>query len=94
MALDAGVPAGYRDIRIAMDIEADCSDRELDELLEFAREHSPVCNTVIYLRAAEGSRLRPSVPDTGSATTLPRPALRRCESHARNCSCGIGLAMA
>lgn len=29
-----------------MDIEADCSDEELDDLLRFAQAHSPVCNTV------------------------------------------------
>jgi uncharacterized OsmC-like protein len=46
LALDASVPPGYEAIRIAMDIEADCTERELDELLSFAREHSPVCNTV------------------------------------------------
>lgn len=46
LALDAGIPAGYREIEIAMDIEADCSDEELDALLEFAGAHSPVCNTV------------------------------------------------
>lgn len=37
---------GYEEIRIVMDIEADCSDEELDDLLNFARDHSPVCNTV------------------------------------------------
>lgn len=44
--LDPEVYAGYRNIRIRMDIQADCSDQELDDLLAFAREHSPVCNTV------------------------------------------------
>jgi len=44
--LDPSVPAGYREIRMRMDIQADCSDEELDDLLAFAREHSPVCNTV------------------------------------------------
>jgi hypothetical protein len=29
-----------------MDIDADCSDTELDDLLRFAQRHSPVCNTV------------------------------------------------
>lgn len=48
LALNPDVPAGYREIRIRMDIEADCSDEELDELLAFAREHSPVCNTVCH----------------------------------------------
>jgi len=46
LGLDASVPAGYEKIRIVMDIEADCSDEELDDLLAFARGHSPVCNTV------------------------------------------------
>ncbi|MHC5114756.1 MAG: OsmC family protein, partial [Planctomycetota bacterium] len=31
--LDASVPAGYRQITIEMDIDADCSDAELDDLL-------------------------------------------------------------
>jgi uncharacterized OsmC-like protein len=46
LALDDSVPAGYRAIDIRMSIEADCSDEELDELLSFARDHSPVCNTI------------------------------------------------
>lgn len=41
------VPAGYRAIRIEMDITAkNASDEELDDLLRFAQAHSPVCNTV------------------------------------------------
>jgi uncharacterized OsmC-like protein len=46
LALDPNVPAGYREIRVRMDIQADCSDAELDELLTFAQQHSPVCNTI------------------------------------------------
>lgn len=46
LALDDSVPVGYRAIDIRMSIEADCSDEELDELLSFARDHSPVCNTI------------------------------------------------
>lgn len=46
LALDDSVPVGYREIRIKMTIKADCSDAELDELLAFAKGHSPVCNTV------------------------------------------------
>lgn len=46
LALDDSVPVGYDQIRIKMHIEADCSDEELDELLDFAKGHSPVCNTV------------------------------------------------
>jgi uncharacterized OsmC-like protein len=46
LALDESVPAGYESIRIRMHIEADASDEEIDELISFARDHSPVCNTV------------------------------------------------
>jgi uncharacterized OsmC-like protein len=46
LGLDESVPAGYESIQIEMDIQADCSDKELDELLAFVQGHSPVCNTV------------------------------------------------
>jgi uncharacterized OsmC-like protein len=46
LALD-DVPAGYRSIRIEMDIKArNASDADLDDLLQFAQAHSPVFNTV------------------------------------------------
>jgi uncharacterized OsmC-like protein len=46
LAMDDTVSAGYKEIVIDMQIEADCSDEELDELLNIARGHSPVCTTV------------------------------------------------
>jgi len=46
LALDDTVPVGYEQIQINMDIKANCSDEELDELLAFVKDHSPVCNTV------------------------------------------------
>lgn len=46
LALDDSVPVGYASIQIKMDIEADCSDEDLAELIAFAQRHSPVCNTV------------------------------------------------
>jgi uncharacterized OsmC-like protein len=46
LALDDSVNIGYESIRITMDIDADCSEEELDELLSFTKEHSPVCSTV------------------------------------------------
>ena len=46
LSLDESVAPGYREIRINMHIEADCSDDELADLLQFAQGHSPVCNTV------------------------------------------------
>jgi len=46
LGLDDSVSPGYEQIRITMDIKADCSDEELDELLAYSRDHSPVCSTV------------------------------------------------
>ena len=46
LGLDDSVSPGYEQIRMKMDIKADCSDEELDKLLAYTREHSPVCNTV------------------------------------------------
>ncbi len=37
---------GYEQIRVKFDIDADCSDAELADLLAFTQQHSPVCNTV------------------------------------------------
>ncbi len=44
--LDPDAVVGYEQIRIRMHVDADCSDAELDELLAFAKGHSPVCNTI------------------------------------------------
>ncbi|BCH27732.1 osmotically inducible protein C [Mesorhizobium sp. L-8-10] len=46
LGLEEGVPAGYEQINIQMHVKADCSDEELDDLLRYAQQHSPVCNTV------------------------------------------------
>lgn len=46
LGLDENVSPGYEQIRIRLNIEADCSDEELDDLLATAQRHSPVCNTV------------------------------------------------
>lgn len=59
LGLDDSVPPGYESIEIEMDIRADCSDEQLDALVGFARDHSPVCNTVcrpvpVTVRRARG----------------------------------------
>lgn len=46
LGMDESVPVGYEAIQINMHIEADCSDEEIDELIGFTKDHSPVCNTV------------------------------------------------
>jgi uncharacterized OsmC-like protein len=46
LGLDDSVSPGYEQIRIKMNVKADCSDEELDDLLAYTQQHSPVCNTV------------------------------------------------
>ena len=46
LGLDESIPAGYEQIRIRIDVKADCSDAELDDLLAYAQHHSPICNTI------------------------------------------------
>jgi hypothetical protein len=46
LGLDDTVPAGYEAIKIRMHVMADCSEEELDDLLSYAKQHSPTCNTV------------------------------------------------
>jgi uncharacterized OsmC-like protein len=46
LAMDESVSPGYERIRIRMEVKADCGEAELDGLLETARRHSPVCNSV------------------------------------------------
>ena len=46
LGLNEDVPAGYSEVRVKMDVDADCSDEALDDLLSFAEAHSPVCSTV------------------------------------------------
>lgn len=46
LGLDDSMSPGYEQIRIRMNVEADCSDEELDDLLAYTQQHSPVCNTV------------------------------------------------
>lgn len=44
--LAPGVSPGYREIRMNMQIDADCDDAQLEDLMRFAHAHSPVCTTV------------------------------------------------
>jgi uncharacterized OsmC-like protein len=46
LGLDETVSPGYEQIRIKLHVKADCSNEELDDLLAYTQQHSPVCNTV------------------------------------------------
>jgi uncharacterized OsmC-like protein len=58
LGLDDSVPPGYEQIRIKINVKADCSDEELDDLLGYAQEHSPVCNTVCRPIPVKVERIR------------------------------------
>jgi len=45
LGMDESVSPGYGEIRIRMDVEADRSEEELDDLMAYAQAHSPICNT-------------------------------------------------
>ncbi len=46
LGLDDGVPVGYERIEIRMHVKADCPEKEIDELVAYAAQHSPVYNTI------------------------------------------------
>jgi uncharacterized OsmC-like protein len=46
LGLDESISPGYEEIRIRINVKADCSDEELNDLLTYSEQHSPVCNTV------------------------------------------------
>lgn len=46
LGLDESVSPGYEQIRINLDVKADCPDDQLTDLIEYTQRHSPVCNTV------------------------------------------------
>ena len=46
LGLDESVSPGFEQIRVRMNVKADCSDEELENLVAYAKEHSPVYNTV------------------------------------------------
>lgn len=46
LGLDSAVRPGYQRITVKMAIKADCSDAQLDELMEVVRGHSPIYDTV------------------------------------------------
>jgi uncharacterized OsmC-like protein len=46
LGMDETVFPGYRQIRIKMHVDADCSEEALADLMAFAEAHSPVCNSI------------------------------------------------
>ena len=46
LGIDESVKPGFEQIRVRMQIEADCSDEELDDLIQYAQEHSAITDTI------------------------------------------------
>ena len=46
LGMNDAVNPGYEEIRIRMQVDADCSDAALADLMAYAQAHSPVCNTI------------------------------------------------
>lgn len=46
LGMNEEVSPGYREIRVRINVQADCSDEALDDLIAYAQAHSPVCNTI------------------------------------------------
>lgn len=46
LGLDPAVRPGYQKITVKMAIKADCSDAEIDELVQVVRGHSPIYDTI------------------------------------------------
>src|SRR5690606_12576452 len=59
LGLDESVRAGYERIDIKLHVTADCPDEVLDDLLAYAQQHSPVCNTVCWPVPVVVERVRP-----------------------------------
>jgi uncharacterized OsmC-like protein len=46
LGLDDSITPGFKEIRFKIDVKADCSDEELDELLTYTKAHSPITQTL------------------------------------------------
>lgn len=46
LGLDESVPPEFHKIRVVLNVKADCPDTELDELIAYTLDHSPVSNTI------------------------------------------------
>ena len=46
LGLDESINPGFEQIRVRLNVEADCSDEELEKLILYAQEHSTVTNTI------------------------------------------------
>jgi len=44
--MDKNIRKGYEEIMVNIDVKANCPDKEIQELVEFAKNHSPVFDIV------------------------------------------------
>jgi len=61
LGLDDSITPGFKEIRVKMNVKANCSDKELDDLLEYSKAHSSITQSlsrpvpVVIERAATAS---------------------------------------
>jgi uncharacterized OsmC-like protein len=61
LGLDDSITPGFKEIRVKMNVKANCSDHELDDLLAYSKEHSAITQSlsrpvpVVIERAAAAS---------------------------------------
>lgn len=63
LGIEGAPPSGYEHIRVVVDVTATASETTLDEIVEFARAHAPVCGALmravpVHVERA-GSLIRP-----------------------------------
>lgn len=46
LGLDDSVTPGFKEIRVKINVKADCSDEELDDLLAYTKEHSAITQSL------------------------------------------------
>jgi uncharacterized OsmC-like protein len=77
LGLDDSISPGYEQILVRMNVSADCSDQELDDLLAYTQQHSPVCNTVCRPVPVKIERGRPMAEvarnRAGATLSIKRP---------------------
>ena len=73
LGMNDAVNPGYEEIRIRMQVDADCSDAALADLMAYAQAHSPVCNTI----CRQASRRQTRSTSCAKSRSSRRPTVAR-----------------
>lgn len=91
LGLDETVSPGYERIQIRMTVKANCPDEQLDALLAYTQQHSPVCITVcrpvpVTIERVGGSGIGLHEPDAGLPANLEKGRAGRLRRGGRHVS--------